>query len=92
MTETAISNITLALLIGIPLVFFLLHIFLSLRKKWFWSGMIPVLWTALGTWMMVSGYQLEGFAEELFFFFLAGDTLFVITSILLRKYRMKNRS
>jgi hypothetical protein len=89
MSEKAISIITILLLTVVPLILFLLHTFLSTRKSWLWSLIVPVIWASLGTWIMVADYKEMGFASELFIFFLAGVFILVIVTLLLRWRRRR---
>ncbi len=87
MSEASINIITILLLTVVPLILLGIHIFLSMRRNFFLWIIIPVLWTSLGTWMILAGYKVEGFATELFLFFLAGDLLMISATILLQRWQ-----
>lgn len=77
--------ITILLLTVVPLLLLLLHIFLSTRKRLIWSLLVPVLWTSLGAWMIIAGYEDFGFSRELFVFYLLGDVILFVGTLLIRK-------
>ncbi|HWT74923.1 MAG TPA: hypothetical protein VN258_09430 [Mobilitalea sp.] len=87
----SINVITILLLTAVPFLLLLLHIFLSTRKSILWSIPAPVLWTALGIWIMAVVYKDLGFNEELLIFFLAGDAIMgLLTWFIRRGKRKKN--
>lgn len=79
------------LIIALFLVpFLLIQIFLSTRKKLFWGFVIPVLWTALGVWMVISNYRNDSsYIMELIVFYLTGNLLFIGLLLLFRHLKRR---
>ncbi|MDF2539499.1 MAG: hypothetical protein K0S76_2520 [Herbinix sp.] len=79
----------------IPAVFVLLQIFFSWKKKLILSFILPVLWTALGIWMVSTIYYMgEGFSSELVIFFVCGNLILIGITVIVRnikKKRLKNK-
>lgn len=88
MSESLLNIITIILLTVLPLTFLLLHTFLSARKSVLWCIPVPVIWNALGIWMMYVLYKDMGYNMELLVFFLAGDVILAAITVLIR--RIKN--
>ncbi len=81
------DNISIILIFIMP--FFVLQILLSTRRKWFWSLIVPVLWTGLGVWTTVKNYMNQSrHIRELIVFYLIGDLIFAGIPVLLR-YRKR---
>lgn len=91
MPESFYNTIVILLLTVVPFMLLLLHTFLATRKRVAWGLVVPVIWTALGLWMIISGYQQDrGFSWELIIFFLGGDLiLFGIWSLIRYMKRKK---
>jgi hypothetical protein len=70
--------------------FLLIQIFFATRRRLLWGFVIPLLWTALGAWMVVNSYKKDSSnILELIFFYLTGDLL--LTGILILFRYLKRR-
>lgn len=49
---TTEAKVIKTLFIGIPVILFLLHLFLSFRKKAFWGFVVPIVWGLLSIWIV----------------------------------------
>ena len=85
MPEKYFDLITILLLTVLPLILLLLHMYLSARRAVIYSFLVPMLWTALGVWMIVASYEDFGFGTELFIFYLAGDLILLLESVFIRR-------
>lgn len=60
----------------VPVLFISLQILLSTRKRLIWGFIAPVIWSALGAWILIKEYLADKrLSYELLLVFLAGDLL-----------------
>ncbi|NLP17315.1 MAG: hypothetical protein GX379_09835 [Clostridiales bacterium] len=71
--------------------FLLIQIFLSIRKRIIWGFVIPILWTVLGVWMIISNRRNESsHIPELILFYLIGDLIFIGILFLIKHLRKRS--
>lgn len=69
----------------VPVLFISLQILLSTRKKLIWGFVVPVIWSALGAWILIKGYlDDKQLSYEMLIVFLVGDILLVGLLVLCR--------
>lgn len=92
MPESFYDTVVILFFTVLPITLILLQIFLSSRKKTVLGFVLPLLWTALGIWIISAGRKdTSSFTTELLIFFAAGDII-LIGIMLLVKYLKKRRS
>lgn len=85
---TVWDDLLIILIFSLPFMF--LQVLLSTRKKLILGFIVPVLWTALGVWSIISNYKGgSSYIRELIIFFLIGDLIFIGVLGLMRWLRMK---
>jgi hypothetical protein len=74
----------------VPLLFLSLQVLFSTRKKLIWGFIVPVIWSALGAFILIRGYREDkSISYELLIVFLAGD--FILLGLLALCRYLKRR-
>lgn len=85
--------IVILLMVVIPLVFLLLQVFLTSRKKLILSIIIPILWTLLGAWIIITRYVKDDvLSSSMCIFFIGGDIILIGLTFLVRYLKRKRQS
>ncbi len=91
MTESILDTMVILYFTLVPALFLSLQIWLSLRRKLLWGFLVPAIWSALGTWILIKGYQEDKtISYELLIVFLVGDLL-LLGLLALCRYLKKRR-
>jgi hypothetical protein len=92
MSGSANDILSILFLTLVPVIFILIHIFLSLKVKLIWSLIMPFLWAILGIWMIATIYYLgEGLSSELIIFFTWGEVIFIGITVLIRYLKKRKK-
>lgn len=92
MPESFYDTIVILFFTVVPIILLLIQVLLSTRRKPVWGLVVPLLWTLLGTWVILSGYfQGRGFSGELFIVFFLGDLILTGVMVLMRYIKKKRK-
>ncbi len=94
MPESFYDMVVVLFFTVVPVVLIGAQIFMSTRKKLLWGFVVPFLWSALGTWILIRGYLSDKqFSFEMLIVFLVGDAvLFGILALFNHRKRRKKKS
>ncbi len=76
MPESFYDMVVVLFFTVVPVVLLSLQTLLSTRKRYVWGFIVPILWSALGVWILIRGYMEDKeFSYEMLIVFLAGDVI-----------------
>ena len=91
MPESFYDMVVILYFTVVPVIFISLQILLSTRKKLIWGFVVPVIWSALGAWILIKGYlDDKQLSYEMLIVFLVGDIL-LVGLLVLSRYLMGRR-
>jgi uncharacterized membrane protein len=91
MPESFYDTVVILFFTVLPVILILLQILLSSRKKIVWGFVVPLLWTALGIWMIAGRQDKSSFTAELVLFFAAGDIILIGIMLLVRYLKKRHK-
>lgn len=90
MPESFYDMVVVLFFTVVPVVLIGAQILLSTRKNYLWGFIVPILWSALGAWILIKGYlDDKTFSFEMLIVFLVGDVVLLGILALFRYLRRK---
>jgi hypothetical protein len=92
MPESFYDMVVVLFFTVVPVVLIGAQILLSTRKSYLWGIVVPILWSALGAWILIKGYlEDKMFSFEMFIVFLVGDAILLGILALFRHLKRRKR-
>ncbi len=90
MPESFYDQMVIVYFTLVPALFLSFQVFLSTRRRLLWGAIVPLIWSALGAWILIKGYlEDKQLSYELLIVFLVGD-FFLLGLLVLCRY-LKSR-
>ncbi len=91
MPESFYDTVVIICFTVVPVLFLSLQVLLSTRRKLQWGFIIPVIWSALGAWILIKGYLADRqLSYEMLIVFLVGDIILFALLVLCRYLKRRN--
>jgi uncharacterized membrane protein YeaQ/YmgE (transglycosylase-associated protein family) len=92
MPESFYDMVVVLFFTVVPVVLIGAQVIMSTRKKYIWGFIVPILWSALGAWILIKGYlDDKHFSFEMLIVFLIGDAVLLGILALFRYLRRRKR-
>lgn len=90
MPESFYDTVVILYFTVVPVLFLSLQVLLSTRSKLLWGFIVPMIWSALGAWILMKGYLADRqLSYEMLIVFLVGDIILLALLALCRYLRRR---